>query len=214
MRSRSPDCGRTMRGRRRGAHRVEVGEQVRFGRAAVLEVDDQPVEPGAGQDLGRDRRRRPWRRRRQGLAGLQPGAEVDEAGDGRQGGLVGHATHDACRHGRARGAARPTGTLTSPLVSTTSRSRPVMTSSSCRTSSSKRGSLHPGDVPGRAVVGEDHPVALERLGDHPGRRRQPARVVAGLEADAEAHRRERAERRLAGLVARRVDVAASGSGSS
>jgi hypothetical protein len=37
------------------AHRVEVCEQLRFGPGTVLEVDDQPVEAGPGDDLGRER---------------------------------------------------------------------------------------------------------------------------------------------------------------
>ena len=53
---------------------------------AVLEVDDQPVEADAGQDLGRDRR--PERRERavEGLAGWRRLAQVDEARDGGEGG--------------------------------------------------------------------------------------------------------------------------------
>ena len=89
---RAPDPQPLARGRaddRRGAraaHRVEVGQQLRFGRAAVLEVDDQPVEAGAGQDLGGDRRADHGERAVDGLAGLQPDVEIDDAGDGRRAG--------------------------------------------------------------------------------------------------------------------------------
>ena len=85
-------------------------------------------------------------------------------------------------------------------------------SSSWSTSSSKRGSLMPGHVPGRAVVGEDHPVALERDGDHPRVGDRPGEVGVGLEADAQAHRRQRGARRRRREVARRVDVRLAGLG--
>ena len=137
------------RGRGRRPGRVELAEQVGLGAGAVLEVDDQPVEPGPGDQLGRHRRPEPDERAIQGLAGTKPVAEVDETGDGRGGELI---CHDAMMPGRR--AARDTsgdgvtppaiyGPLTSPVVSTTSRSRPVTTSSSCMTSSSKSGLLAP-----------------------------------------------------------------------
>src|SRR4051794_662636 len=45
-----------------------------------------------------------------------------------------------------------------------------------------------GDVPVGAVVGEEHPVALQRGEDDPGLRAVAADVDARLEPDAEAHR--------------------------
>ncbi len=66
------------------------------------------------------------------------------------------------------------------------------------------------DVPGRAVVGEDHPVALERLGDGPGVGREARRVIRRLEPDAQPHRRERRRGRVAGVVAGRIDVGLAG----
>ena len=81
---------------RRSAHRVEVGEQLGFGRDAVFEVDDQPVEPDPGQDLRGDRRSERGERAVEGLAGLEAAAQVDEAGDGGEVGRVGgHRRHDA-----------------------------------------------------------------------------------------------------------------------
>jgi hypothetical protein len=44
------------------------------------------------------------------------------------------------------------------------------------------------DVPGRAVVGQDHPVALQRLEHDAGLLRKAARVEARLQPDAQAHR--------------------------
>ena len=136
--------------RRSGAQGVQVGEQVGFGAGAMLEVDDHPVEPGAADQLGRDGRAEPGEGAEQGLAGLQSRVEVDDAGGGHHPGWVGHsgmmpARTDARSVGaRCRGSDPvPYGPLTSPLVSTTSRFRPVMTSSSCMTSSSIRGSLIP-----------------------------------------------------------------------
>ena len=76
-----PDEG----GRRRRAHRVEDGQQVRFGAGAVLEVEDQPVEAGPGHELGRDGRAEPGEGAVQRLAGGESGVEVDDARDGRRG---------------------------------------------------------------------------------------------------------------------------------
>ena len=127
-------------------HRVEAGQEIRFGPGAVLEVDDQPVEAGAGHDLGGDRRSEHGEGAVERLAGGESGVEVDDPRDGRQGGRS-VMPNDARSpgEGQAAGAvaALDQGPLTSPVVSTTSRSRPVMTSSSCITSSSKRGSLTP-----------------------------------------------------------------------
>ena len=134
-----PDQG----GGRCRAHRVEAGQQVGFGAGAVLEVDDQPVEAGAGHDLGRDRRPEPGERAVQRLPGSESGVEVDDTRDGRHGGLVCHGVMMPGRRSPVRAMPAVQGPLTSPVVSTTSRSRPVMTSSSCMTSSSKCGSLAP-----------------------------------------------------------------------
>ena len=81
IRSRSPDWGRTRAAVGVRAHRVEVGEQLRLGPDAVLEVDDQPVEPGPRQELRGERRAERGERAVEGLAGLEPTAKVDEAGD-------------------------------------------------------------------------------------------------------------------------------------
>ena len=119
---------------------------------------------------------------------VSPGADA--------GSKIGHGANDAPAAARtppASGCDPVRSPLTSPFVLTTSRSRPVMTSSSCMTSSSKRGSLAPGDVPGRPVVGEDHPVALEGDGDDPRLRREAGRVERRLEPDAQAHRRQELE---------------------
>ena len=65
------------------------------------------------------------------------------------------------------------------------------------------------DVPGRAVVGQDHPVALERL-EHDARlRREAADVEARLQPDAQAHRRERRVGRVARVVPGRIDEGAA-----
>ena len=134
----------------RGAQCVKVGQQVGLGPGAVLEIDDHPVEPGAADELGRHRRAEPGEGPEQGLTGLQSRVKVDDARDGYRRRCLGHA-----RMMPARAAARSVrahrsgfgsavyGPLTSPVVSTTSRLRPVMTSSSCMTSSSIRGSLIP-----------------------------------------------------------------------
>ena len=53
-----------------------------------------------------------------------------------------------------------------------------------------RGSDIPDDVPGRAVVGEDHPVALERDAITLRLRRQAREIGRRLQADAQAHRRQ------------------------
>ena len=83
-----PDEG----GGRRRAHRVEVGQQVGLGAGAVLEVDDQPVEAGAGHDLGRHRRAEPGEGAVQGLAGLRVAAwRSTMPGTGGRAVLVGHA---------------------------------------------------------------------------------------------------------------------------
>ena len=59
------------------------------------------------------------------------------------------------------------GPLTSPVVSTTSRSRPVIDVELVHDVVVEARVAHAADVPGRAVVGQDHAVALERLGDDP-----------------------------------------------
>ena len=74
------------------AHGVEVRQEVGLGHGAVLEVDDQPVEAGTGQDLGRDRRSEGRERAVQRLAGLEAAAQVEEAGNGRE-------ARGLCRHG-------------------------------------------------------------------------------------------------------------------
>ena len=81
-----------------------------------------------------------------------------------------------------------------------------MSSSSCRTSSSNRGSLMPLMYQGEPLSARIIPYRLQRLGDDPGVVRVARGVHRRLEADAEAHRRKGRRRRLAGVVARRVDV--------
>ena len=52
------------------------------------------------------------------------------------------------------------------------------------------------DVPARAVVGDDHPVALERPEDDPRLRREAPHGEVGAQPEAQAHRRQvRARRR-------------------
>ena len=65
------------------------------------------------------------------------------------------------------------------------------------------------DVPVRAVVGDDHPVALER-GEHDPRLAREARDrEARLQAHAQAHRRQVGVGEVARVVPRRVDVGAA-----
>ena len=66
-----------------------------------------------------------------------------------------------------------------------------------------------GDVPGRAVVGEDHPVDLQRLQHDAGLRRELRDVDARLQPHAQAHRRERRARRVRREVPRGIDVRAA-----
>ena len=99
------------------------------------------------------------------------------------------------RRAASASAGRGYGPLTKPVVLTTSNIEPVIPWRSWRSSSSQRGSGAPGDVVGGAVVGEDHPVALQRGEDHPRLRPVAADVDARLEAEAEAHRRVRGARR-------------------
>ena len=62
------------------------------------------------------------------------------------------------------------------------------------------------DVPVRAVVGEDHPVGLQRL-EHDARLpREAGDVDVRLQPDAQAHRRQRRVVRARRVVPRRVDV--------
>ena len=63
-RSRSADCGRTIGAIERRPDGVQQGKQVGLGRGAVLEVEDDPVEPGPagssaanGEARSRERRR-------------------------------------------------------------------------------------------------------------------------------------------------------------
>ena len=80
------------------ADRVQVGHELRFGREAVLEVDDQPVEADAGEDLRDDRRTEDGERPVQGLASFEAAAQVDEPRDRGEAvtiSRVGHAGHDA-----------------------------------------------------------------------------------------------------------------------
>src|SRR4029079_7575355 len=57
------------------ADRVELAEELRLSARAVLEVDDQPVEAGPGEDLGGDRGAGAGKRPVDGLAGEDPGPE-------------------------------------------------------------------------------------------------------------------------------------------
>ena len=84
MRSRSPDCGRTSADGAADLDRGEVREQLRLGRVAVLQVDDDPVEPGAAEEL-----------RRAGRAEARPGAEERLAGTGCGGGGRGSRPYHA-----------------------------------------------------------------------------------------------------------------------
>src|ERR1035437_4010031 len=63
------------------------------------------------------------------------------------------------------------------------------------------------DVPGRAVVGEDHAVALESGQDDARLRPEAGDVDRGLEAHAQAHRRQ-VRTCGRGEMAGRVDVSA------
>ena len=93
--------GRSDKGRRPGgAHRVEVGQQSPLGPGAVFQIDDQPVETGAREELRRDGRSEPGECAVQRLPGAESRVEVDEAGDGRQGGRIGHGY---MMRGRTRG---------------------------------------------------------------------------------------------------------------
>src|SRR5437899_2623189 len=66
------------------------------------------------------------------------------------------------------------------------------------------------DVPVRAVVRDDHPVALERDQDDSRLAWEAADVEARLQADAQAHRRQIGVGERARVVAGRVDVRAAG----
>ena len=130
-RRRSADCGADDGRHRRRLDRVEQGEQVRLGRRTVLEVEDDPVEAGLAAQLGREGRCEVGEHADERFAGMDPALEV------------GHGVMmPGPRRRPAQGCARY-GPLRNVDVSTTSRFRPVMTSSSCMTSSSMRGSLAP-----------------------------------------------------------------------
>ena len=85
------------RGGPRGTDRVEVRQELGFGADPVFEVDDQPVEAGARDQLGGHRRAEPGERAEQRLPGTQSVVQVDDARDGREGGGIGHGVHDARR---------------------------------------------------------------------------------------------------------------------
>ena len=69
---------------------------------------------------------------------------------------------------------------------------------------------HARHVPRRAVVGEDHPVALERDCDHLGLRRQAGKIGRRLEADPQPHRRQAGAGRARRVVAGGVEVRLAG----
>ena len=66
------------------------------------------------------------------------------------------------------------------------------------------------DVPVRAVVGDDHPVLLQRLEHDPRLAREAGDRVALLQAEAHPHRRQVGIGLVAREVARRPDVGAAG----
>ena len=93
-------------------------------------------------------------------------------------------------------------------MSTTSKSAPVSRPSEWRCVVRPVRVRRAGDVPGRAVVGEDHPVHLQRL-EHDARLRRELRDVdARLQPHAQAHRRQRRARRARREVPRGIDVRA------
>ena len=118
--------------------------------------------------------------------------------------LLGASRPGATPPERRAAAQRP---LRRPRVSTTSKSRPVIRPRPCRSSSSQPAVRRAGHVPGRAVVGQDHPVALQ--GDEHGARLrpEPGQRHRRLQPHAQPHRRQRRVGRVAGGVARGVDVA-------
>ena len=63
------------RGRARELDRGQVREQLGLGRVAVLQVDDDPVEAGSAEELGRARRAEAVPRAEEGLAGQDAAAE-------------------------------------------------------------------------------------------------------------------------------------------
>ena len=190
MRSRSPDCGADERGGRRDPDGVEVRQQARLGGGAVLEVDEHPVVAGPAADLRGQRR-----------AQVEEGAEEGLAGQG-AGTDVGHRPMMRdCR--RAGGGYGP---LTSPRGVHDLEVRALDDVELVQHVVIEPRVAGAGHVPGRAVVGEDHPVVLERLGDDPRLRGEAGGVVGRLEPHAQAHRRQAERARFAGLVARRVDV--------
>src|SRR6185503_15384135 len=67
-----------------------------------------------------------------------------------------------------------------------------------------------GDIPVRAVVGQDHAVGLERLQNDLGIVRERRYIEAGLEAEALAQRRHARTGLIAGVVARGPDVFIAG----
>ena len=76
----------------------------------------------------------------------------------------------------------------------------------CRSSFDQCGFGRAADVPVRAVVGEDHPVRLQRLEHDPRLLREARDVDARLQPHAQAHRRQRRVGRVRRVVPRGVDV--------
>ena len=115
---------------------------------------------------------------------------------------------DTVRGSRARSSARPRGTT---------RRRP---GSRARRSGRGRWSMslfhaalrHAGEVPGRAVVRDDHPVGLEGLEDDAVRARERRDVHGGLEPQPQPHRRQRrvVRSRPRGVRARRTAASVAG----
>src|ERR1044072_36985 len=66
------------------------------------------------------------------------------------------------------------------------------------------------EEPVGAVVGDDHPVALQRFGYDPGAAAEAAEAVAGLEAQPHSHRRGAGAGCVAGAVGGGVDPGVAG----
>ena len=94
-------------------------------------------------------------------------------------------------------------------VSTTSKFEPVTWPSVCSWSFDQPRARRAADVPVGAVVGDDHPVALQRVEHDPRLARERPDVEARLQADAQAHRRQVRVGERARVVPGGVEVGAA-----
>ena len=94
-------------------------------------------------------------------------------------------------------------------ASTTSKAEPGTRCSVCSWSFDHFGLRRAADVPVRAVVGDDHPVLLQRLEDDPRLPREARDRIALLQAEAHPHRRQVRVGLVAREVPRRPDVGAA-----